>query len=163
MRTLLPPLRPGPSRISVLSVKKLSPNEISVKSAARIKPSGSFCSTRGALLTEKRGCSKRAKANTRFCLRVRIGNVRIRAGYKNIQTGPVVAAQDNKTMEIIETLENRKGAVKISELARLLSVTPKHIYKTRAAERIPGALWVNRALRFDPQNPGRVVEKRAQG
>jgi hypothetical protein len=54
-------------------------------------------------------------------------------------------------MQIIETLENRKDAVKVSELARLLSVTPKHIYKTRAAGRIPGAFWVNRALRFDPQ------------
>jgi hypothetical protein len=54
-------------------------------------------------------------------------------------------------MQIIETLENRKDAVKVSELARLLSVTPKHIYKTRAAGRIPGAFRVNRALRFDPQ------------
>lgn len=54
-------------------------------------------------------------------------------------------------MQIVETLENRKDAVKVSELARLLSVTPKHIYKTRAAGRIPGAFWVNRALRFDPQ------------
>ncbi len=43
-------------------------------------------------------------------------------------------------MEIIETLENRKVAVKVSELARLLSVTPKHIYKTRAAGRIPGSI-----------------------
>ncbi len=54
-------------------------------------------------------------------------------------------------MQIIETLENRKDAVKVSELARLLSVTSKHIYKTRAAGRIPGAFRVNRALRFDPQ------------
>lgn len=30
-------------------------------------------------------------------------------------------------------------------------MTPKHIYKTRAAGRIPGAFRVNRALRFDPQ------------
>ncbi len=56
-----------------------------------------------------------------------------------------------RKMQIIETLENRKDAVKVSELARLLSVTPKHIYKTRAAGRIPGAFRVNRALRFDPQ------------
>jgi len=62
-----------------------------------------------------------------------------------------VAAWDKKKMQIIETLENRKDAVKVSELARLLSVTPKHIYKTRAAGRIPGAFRVNRALRFDPQ------------
>jgi hypothetical protein len=54
-------------------------------------------------------------------------------------------------MQIIETLENRTGAVKVSELAKLLSVTPKHIYKTWAAGRIPGAFRVNRALRFDPQ------------
>jgi predicted DNA-binding transcriptional regulator AlpA len=54
-------------------------------------------------------------------------------------------------MQIIETLENRKDAVKVSELAKLLSVTPKHIYKTWAAGRIPGAFRVNRALRFDPQ------------
>jgi Helix-turn-helix domain len=54
-------------------------------------------------------------------------------------------------MQIIEMLENRTSAVKVSELARLLSVTPKHIYKTRAEGRIPGAFWVNHALRFDPQ------------
>ena len=54
-------------------------------------------------------------------------------------------------MQIIETLENRKDAVRVSELAKLLSVTPQHIYKTWAAGRIPGAFRVNRAIRFDPQ------------
>ena len=54
-------------------------------------------------------------------------------------------------MQIIETLENRKDALKVSELAKLLSVTPQHIYKTWAAGRIPGAFRVNRAIRFDPQ------------
>jgi len=54
-------------------------------------------------------------------------------------------------MQIIETLENRKEALKASELAKLLSVTPQHIYKTWAAGRIPGAFRVNRAIRFDPQ------------
>jgi predicted DNA-binding transcriptional regulator AlpA len=54
-------------------------------------------------------------------------------------------------MKIIETLENRKDALKVSELAKLLSVTPQHIYKTWAAGRIPGAFRVNRAIRFDPQ------------
>jgi len=54
-------------------------------------------------------------------------------------------------MQIIEMLENRKNAVKVSELAKLLGVTPKHIYKTLAAGRIPGSFLVNRAVRFDPQ------------
>jgi excisionase family DNA binding protein len=54
-------------------------------------------------------------------------------------------------MHIVETLENRTDALKVSELAKLLSVTPKHIYTTLAAGRIPGAFRVNRALRFDPQ------------
>lgn len=72
-------------------------------------------------------------------------------GLRECSDGPPVAAWDKKKMQIIETLENRKDAVKVSELARLLSVTPKHIYKTRAAGRIPGAFRVNRALRFDPQ------------
>lgn len=103
------------------------------------------------LLTEKQDCSKTTKAGTRFCSRVRIRNVRIGPGCENVQTGPPVAARDKENMQIIETLENRKDAVKVSELARLLSVTPKHIYKTRAAGRIPGAFRVNRALRFDPQ------------
>ena len=72
-------------------------------------------------------------------------------GLGNIQNGPPVAPRDEQDMQIIETLENRKDAVKVSELAKLLSVTPKHIYKTWAAGRIPGAFRVNRALRFDPQ------------
>lgn len=72
-------------------------------------------------------------------------------GLRECSDGAPVAARDKKNMQIIETLENRKDAVKVSELARLLSVTPKHIYKTRAAGRIPGAFRVNRALRFDPQ------------
>jgi excisionase family DNA binding protein len=66
-------------------------------------------------------------------------------------------------MQIIETLENRKDALKVSELAKLLSVTPQHIYKTWAAGRIPGAFRVNRAIRFDPQVLAEWLKKELMG
>jgi predicted DNA-binding transcriptional regulator AlpA len=53
-------------------------------------------------------------------------------------------------MQIVETLQNRNVAIKASELAELLGVTPQHIYKSCATGRIPGSFRVKGALRFDP-------------
>jgi predicted DNA-binding transcriptional regulator AlpA len=86
---------------------------------------------------------------------------RNQTGLRECSDGATGGVQDKRNMQIIETLENRKDAVKVSELARLLSVTPKHIYKTRAAGRIPGAFRVNRALRFDPQILAEWLKRRA--
>ena len=84
-----------------------------------------------------------SKLSTKFAMRIRIRGVSHSAFCSRFEI--------QATMQIIETLENRKDALRVSELAKLLSVTPQHIYKTWAAGRIPGAFRVNRAIRFDPQ------------
>ena len=40
-------------------------------------------------------------------------------------------------MRLIEILENRKEALKVSEVAKMLGVTPQHIYKMATAGLIP--------------------------
>lgn len=52
-------------------------------------------------------------------------------------------------MKLVETLKGRKGALKVAELAELLSVTPQHIYKMAASGRIP-SFRVSGSVRFDP-------------
>jgi predicted DNA-binding transcriptional regulator AlpA len=40
-------------------------------------------------------------------------------------------------MKLVETLKNRTGALKVAEIAKLLGVTPQHIYKMAASGGIP--------------------------
>jgi predicted site-specific integrase-resolvase len=40
-------------------------------------------------------------------------------------------------MKLIEILENRKEALKVAEVAKMLGVTPQHIYKMAKAGLIP--------------------------
>ena len=40
-------------------------------------------------------------------------------------------------MKLIEILENRKEALKVSEVAKMLGVTPQHIYKMAKARSYP--------------------------
>jgi excisionase family DNA binding protein len=53
------------------------------------------------------------------------------------------------TMKLIEMLEKRNEALKVSEVARILGVTPQHIYKMAAAGLIP-CFHVKGAIRFWP-------------
>lgn len=52
-------------------------------------------------------------------------------------------------MKLVETLRSKSGALKVSEVAKLLGVTPQHIYKMAASGRIP-AFRISGSVRFDP-------------
>lgn len=54
-------------------------------------------------------------------------------------------------MRLIQILEARKQALRVSEVAHLLCVTPQHIYKMAANGLLP-SLRVSGAIRFDPQD-----------
>lgn len=77
-------------------------------------------------------------------------------------------------MTLVERLKGKNAALKVVDVAELLSVTPQHIYKMAASGRIP-SFRVSGSIRFDPhdvaawlgekQNPGistrRVARSRA--
>ena len=54
-------------------------------------------------------------------------------------------------MRLVETLKNRTNALKVSEVAELLGVTPQHIYKMAASGRVP-SFRVSGSVRFDPDD-----------
>lgn len=54
-------------------------------------------------------------------------------------------------MRLVEILENRKQALRVSEVATLFAVTSQHIYKMTAKGMIP-SLRIAGAIRFDPQD-----------
>ena len=51
---------------------------------------------------------------------------------------------------LIQELESRHGAMKVSELTELLGVDDKHIYRMAARGQLP-SFRVGGAVRFDPQ------------
>jgi excisionase family DNA binding protein len=53
-------------------------------------------------------------------------------------------------MRIVEMLEMRRQALRVSEVASLFCVTPQHIYKMTAMGALP-SLRIAGAIRFDPQ------------
>ncbi len=53
-------------------------------------------------------------------------------------------------MNLIEKLETRTGAMKVSELCELLGVDDKHVYRMAARGKLP-SFHVGGAVRFDPQ------------
>jgi len=55
-------------------------------------------------------------------------------------------------------LENRKEALKVSEVARILGVTPQHIYKMAKAGLIPH-FHVRGAVRFCPAELAEWIKK----
>jgi len=57
---------------------------------------------------------------------------------------------ERNAMRLIEILEGRKQALRVSEVANLLSVTPQHIYKMAANGSLP-SIRISGAIRFDPQ------------
>lgn len=61
-------------------------------------------------------------------------------------------------MRLIEILENRKEALKVSEVAKILGVTPQHIYKMAKAGLIP-CFHVQGAIRFCPADLAEWIKK----
>ena len=61
-------------------------------------------------------------------------------------------------MRLIEMLENRKEALKVSEVAKMLGVTPQHIYKMAKAGLIP-CFHVKGAVRFCPAEVAEWIKK----
>ena len=53
-------------------------------------------------------------------------------------------------MNLIEKLEARTGAMKVSELCELLGVDDKHVYRMAARGKLP-SFHVGGSVRFDPQ------------
>jgi excisionase family DNA binding protein len=53
-------------------------------------------------------------------------------------------------MTLIKQIESKSSALKVSEVARLLEVTPQRIYDLAARGLIP-CFRVGGAIRFDPQ------------
>ena len=53
-------------------------------------------------------------------------------------------------MNLVEKLESRNGAMKVSELCELLGVDDKHIYRMAARGTLP-SFRVGGSVRFDPQ------------
>ena len=66
-------------------------------------------------------------------------------------------------MKLVETLKSRTGALKVAEIAKLLSVTPQHIYKMAARGSIP-SIRISGSVRFDPDEVAAWLQrKRAPG
>jgi excisionase family DNA binding protein len=61
-------------------------------------------------------------------------------------------------MRLIEILENRKEALKVSEVAKMLGVTPQHIYKMAKAGLLP-CFHVKGAVRFCPAELAEWIRK----
>jgi excisionase family DNA binding protein len=53
-------------------------------------------------------------------------------------------------LNLIEELESRRGAIKVVDLAAILGVDDKHIYRMAARGYLP-SFRVGGAVRFDPQ------------
>ena len=62
-------------------------------------------------------------------------------------------------MSIIETIEKRASALKVGELARLLDVTPQHIYRLASAGLIP-CFRIEGAIRLDPHEVAMWLKSR---
>jgi excisionase family DNA binding protein len=54
------------------------------------------------------------------------------------------------SLNLIEELESRHGAMKVSDLTELLGVDDKHIYRMAARGQLP-SFRIGGAVRFDPQ------------
>lgn len=61
-------------------------------------------------------------------------------------------------MRLIEILERRTEALKVSEVAKMLGVTPQHIYKMAKAGLIP-CFHVKGAVRFCPAELAEWIKK----
>jgi len=66
---------------------------------------------------------------------------------------------EGQTMKLIQTLRNRKEALKVREIASLFGVTPQHIYKMAASGNIP-SFRVCGSVRFDPEDLASWLEQK---
>jgi excisionase family DNA binding protein len=64
-------------------------------------------------------------------------------------------------MKLIEMLENRKEALKVSEVAKILGVSQQQVYKMVAAGTIPH-FHVQGAIRFCPAELAEWIKKEIQ-
>lgn len=64
-------------------------------------------------------------------------------------------------MKLIEMLENRKEALKVSEVAKILGVSQQQVYKMVAAGAIPH-FHVQGAIRFCPAELAEWIKKEIQ-
>ena len=53
-------------------------------------------------------------------------------------------------LNLVEELESRRGGIKVADLANILGVDGKHIYRLAARGQLP-SFRVGGAVRFDPQ------------
>jgi excisionase family DNA binding protein len=62
-------------------------------------------------------------------------------------------------LNLIEELESRNGGIKVSDLAAILGVDDKHIYRMAARGQLP-SFRVGGAVRFDPQEVAKWLRGR---
>jgi excisionase family DNA binding protein len=76
------------------------------------------------------------------------------AGVQPMKTNPKSSQPGTRDSDanalIIVQLQQRRNALKASELATLLGVTPQHVYKMAAQQDIP-SFRVGKSVRFDPR------------
>jgi excisionase family DNA binding protein len=64
-------------------------------------------------------------------------------------------------MSIIDVLEKTGDALTVAEVAKILNISPPKIYHYVASGRIPGAMKIGSAVRFDPTELGGWLRKKA--
>jgi excisionase family DNA binding protein len=62
-------------------------------------------------------------------------------------------------MNLVERLEARNGAMRVSELCEMLGVDDKHIYRMAARGSLP-SFRVGGAVRFDPQEVAKWLREK---
>jgi excisionase family DNA binding protein len=60
---------------------------------------------------------------------------------------------------LIEELESRRGGMKVADLANILGVDDKHIYRMAARGQLP-SFHVGGAVRFDPQEVAKWLREK---
>jgi excisionase family DNA binding protein len=68
-----------------------------------------------------------------------------------------VSKSDGGTLSLPAQLRKRRTALKVDEVAELLAVTSKHIYKMAHEGRIP-SIRIGGAVRFDPHVTAQWLE-----
>jgi len=64
-------------------------------------------------------------------------------------------------MSIIDVLEKTQHALTVAEVAKILNISPRTIYHYVASGRIPGAVKIGSAVRFDPAELAGWLRKKA--
>jgi excisionase family DNA binding protein len=64
-------------------------------------------------------------------------------------------------MSMVDVLEKTEHALTVAEVAKLLNISPRTIYHYVASGRIPGAVKIGSAVRFDPTELAGWLRKKA--